>query len=41
MMIIKLHTWDVKQNADGSVVFVVHRHDSSLLSVPMALNFSL
>ena len=38
MMIIKLHSWDVKKNADGTVVFVVHRHDSSTLNVPLGLN---
>lgn len=34
----QLHSWDVKHKPDGTIVFYVHRHDGSLLEIPMGLD---
>jgi len=36
MKVVKLHSWDIHANKDGMMVFNIHRHDGSILEVPMA-----
>lgn len=36
MKVVKLHSWDIHVNKAGVMVYAVHRHDGSVLEVPMA-----
>jgi hypothetical protein len=38
MLIWPMNSWDLKKDTDGSIYMPIHRHDSSILKIPMALN---
>ena len=40
MLLWNMHSWDLTVDVSGSVFFPIHRHDGSLLLVPMALSMA-